>query len=153
MSTWLTSEASVCGLNLPVGRLINAGLFSSATFDWATPEAVYAELNEEFHFTHDPAPLAYNGLWSGLAESWEGTIFCNPPYGRIIGQWIQHGYESSLKGATVVMLIPSRTDTAWWHDYVMKASEIRFIRGRLKFGGATINAPFPSAVIVFKSSP
>jgi len=71
-------------------------------------------------------------------------------YGRGIGQWIQKAYESAQAGATIVMLIPSRTDTRWWHDYVMKASEIRFIRGRLKFGDAKGNAPFPSAVVVFR---
>jgi len=73
----------------------------------------------------------------------------NPPYGRVIGQWVKKAYESSLDGATVVCLLPARTDTSWWHDYCMKG-EIRFVRGRLKFGGARGNAPFPSAVVIFR---
>lgn len=73
----------------------------------------------------------------------------NPPYGRTIKQWMQKAYESSLKGATVVCLVPARTDTAWWHDFAMKG-EIEFIRGRLKFGGHKNSAPFPSAVVVFR---
>lgn len=74
----------------------------------------------------------------------------NPPYGREIGKWVQKAYESAQQGATVVCLIPSRTDTKWWHDYCMKG-EIRFIKGRLKFGTATYNAPFPSAVVIFRN--
>lgn len=72
----------------------------------------------------------------------------NPPYGNVIGKWIMKAWESSQQGTKVVCLIPSRTDTAWWHDYVMKG-EIRFIRGRLKFGGAKNSAPFPSAIVIF----
>ncbi|MFH1318495.1 MAG: DNA N-6-adenine-methyltransferase, partial [Candidatus Omnitrophota bacterium] len=73
----------------------------------------------------------------------------NPPYGKNIINWIKKGYEESKKGKTIVMLIPSRTDTKWWHEYVMKAKEIRFIKGRLKFGGSINSAPFPSCIIVF----
>lgn len=73
----------------------------------------------------------------------------NPPYGRAIGSWVRKAYESSLKGATVVCLVPARTDTKWWHDYAMKG-EIEFIKGRLKFGGSKNNAPFPNAVIIFR---
>jgi len=73
----------------------------------------------------------------------------NPPYGRVIGDWMRKAYEESRKGATVVCLVPARTDTRWWHDYAMKG-EIRFIKGRLKFGNATVNAPFPNAVVVFR---
>ncbi len=132
--------------------MLNSGLFTSETCEWNTPASVYAVLDAEFHFTHDSAPEGYAELWSSLTESWQGTIFCNPPYGRTIGQWIQKGYESAQAGATVIMLIPSRTDTAWWHDFVMKADQIRFIRGRLKFSGTKWNAPFPSVIIVFQSS-
>jgi site-specific DNA-methyltransferase (adenine-specific) len=78
------------------------------------------------------------------------VTYCNPPYGRQIGAWIKKAYDESKKGKTVVMLLPCRTDTRWWHEYVMKAKEIRFIKGRLKFGGAKTNAPFPSCVVVFK---
>jgi phage N-6-adenine-methyltransferase len=85
----------------------------------------------------------------GLKQEWTGAVWCNPPYGRQIKHWIKKGYESSLKGAKVVMLIPARTDTTYWHDYVMKG-EIEFIRGRLKFGDSKNSAPFPSAVVIFK---
>ena len=74
----------------------------------------------------------------------------NPPYGRTIKQWMKKAYESSLAGATVVCLVPARTDTNWWHDYAMKG-DIEFIKGRLKFGGSKNSAPFPSAVVVFKA--
>ena len=78
-------------------------------------------------------------------------MFVNPPYGRDIKKWIKKGYEESQKDkTTVVMLIPARTDTSYWHEYCMKASQIFFVKGRLKFGGATSGAPFPSAVVVFK---
>lgn len=87
----------------------------------------------------------------GLAQSWANeTVFMNPPYGRVIGDWIAKAYEESQKGATVVCLIPARTDTRYWHDYVMKAAEIRLVRGRLKFGNGKNSAPFPSAVVVFQ---
>ena len=72
----------------------------------------------------------------------------NPPYGREIGKWMRKAYESSLYGATVVCLVPARTDTAWWHDYAMKG-EVEFVRGRLKFGGSKASAPFPSAIVTF----
>ena len=89
----------------------------------------------------------------GLAQDWKGhTVFVNPPYGRAIGRWLKKGYEESKKHNTlVVMLLPSRTDTKWWHDYVMKAKEIHLLRGRLKFGSSTNAAPFPSAGAVFHS--
>lgn len=131
--------------------------FSSKTDLWATPQEFFDKLNEEFNFTLDVCATLENAKCSrfytidddGLSQSWTGTVWCNPPYGRQIGKWIQKGHESSLGGATVVMLIPSRTDTKYWHDFVMKG-EVRFIKGRLKFGDAKANAPFPSAVVVFK---
>ena len=122
--------------------------FSSARSDWTTPKSVYKELNKEFHFLFDPCPSLPK--FDGLKVNWHKRNFVNPPYGRAIVQWIKKGYEESLKGRLVVFLIPSRTDTRWWHDYIMKADEIRFIRGRLKFGGATNAAPFPSCVAVFR---
>jgi len=79
-----------------------------------------------------------------------GVVWCNPPYGRGIGQWMRKAWESARDGATVVMLVPARTDTHWWHDYAAKG-EVEFIRGRLKFGGSRYNAPFPSAVVVFSA--
>ena len=87
----------------------------------------------------------------GLQHKWEGRCWMNPPYGRKIGQWVQKAYESSLQGATVVCLLPARTDTAWWHDFcIAHAAKITFLRGRLKFGDAKHSAPFPSAVVLFE---
>ena len=123
-------------------------LWSSLSGDWSTPDELMATLDNEFHFTLDPCPL--NAEFDGLDITWDGVVFVNPPYGRtILTNWVSKGYESALyDGATVVMLLPSRTNTQWWHDYVMKG-EIRFIKGRLKFGGAINSAPFPSVVVIF----
>lgn len=136
---------------------MNAGLFTSKTDLWATPPAFFAELDKEFGFDVDVCAIPENAKCErfyspeddGLNQAWEGTCYMNPPYGRQIGKWIRKAYEESQKGATVVCLIPARTDTAYWHDYVMKG-EIRFIRGRLYFGDGTGPAPFPSAVVVFR---
>lgn len=122
--------------------------FSSARLDWKTPKAVYQMLDAEFHFDHDPCPANYEV--DGLTSDWGKSNFVNPPYGRQLPLWIAKGYEQYLRGKTVVFLIPSRTDTRWWHDYVMKADEIRFIKGRLKFDEHVNSAPFPSAIVVFK---
>jgi len=81
-----------------------------------------------------------------------GVCWMNPPYGRDIGLWVQKAFESAHDGATVVCLIPARTDTAWWHEYVIKADETRFVRGRLRFGEASAGAPFPSAIVVFRAN-
>jgi hypothetical protein len=131
----------------------NGALFSSARENWATPKDVYAALDSEFRFTFDPCPLmdpqlAGMSLWGtdGLAKSWVGErVFCNPPYGFGISEWLQKAKEAAL----AVYLLPSRTDTRWWHEYAMQATEIRFLRGRLKFGEATTAAPFPSVVLVY----
>lgn len=128
--------------------MFNKGLFSSARLDWKTPKATYDALNAEFHFDFDPCPA--KPAFDGLAIEWHARNFVNPPYGREIRKWIKKGYEESLKGKLVVFLIPSRTDTAFWHDYVMKADEIRFIRGRLRFDEYRGGAPFPSCIAVFK---
>ena len=121
--------------------------FSSQRLDWQTPKAVYDALNKEFMFDFDPCP--HNPDFNGLMTSWKYRNFVNPPYGREIGKWLKKGYEEAQQGKRVVFLIPSRTDTRWWHDYVMKAKEIRFIKGRLKFDNATNSAPFPSAIVIF----
>ena len=136
---------------------LNEGLFTSLTGEWETPQYLFDQLNEEFHFTLDvcatkdnaKCPKYYDIETNGLDQKWEGSCFMNPPYGRDIDLWLRKAYESSLEGALVVCLIPSRTDTRWWHEYVMKG-EIRFLRGRLKFGKALNSAPFPSAVVVFR---
>jgi site-specific DNA-methyltransferase (adenine-specific) len=127
--------------------MINRSLFSSASVHWATPKDLYDALDAEFHFNDDPCPLHGRG---GLDREWGTRTYCNPPYGQEITKWCKKGYEESLKGKLVVMLIPSRTDTKWWHEYIMKASEIRFCKGRLKFGGSETGAPFPSAIVIFR---
>ena len=121
-------------------------MFSSASDHWSTPEETYEALDKEFHFNDDPCPL---GGTNGLNKEWGTSTFVNPPYSAL-KLWVKKGYEESLKGKTVVMLIPSRTDTIAWHSYVMKATEIRFIKGRLKFNGSKNSAPFPSAIIIFR---
>lgn len=124
--------------------------FSSQRMDWKTPKAVYQVLDSEFHFDHDPCPANWTGEVDGLTSEWGGANYVNPPYGRELGKWIEKGYAEWQKGKTVVFLIPSRTDTKFWHDYCMKADEIRFIRGRLKFDDQANSAPFPSAIIIFR---
>lgn len=124
--------------------------FMSEKMDWQTPDAVYDKLDREFHFDHDPCPANWDGKVDGLTSDWGKSNFVNPPYGRELTKWVEKGYNEAQEGKTVVLLIPSRTDTKWWHDYCMKADEIRFIKGRLRFKGAKYNAPFPSAIIIFR---
>ena len=136
-------------------------MFSSKTAEWTTPQTFYDRLNQEFNFTLDPCctdetakcNTYYTEADDGLSQSWAGhSVFMNPPYGRSIKEWIRKAYEESRKPNTIVVaLIPARTDTRYWHDYCMEASEIRFIRGRLKFGESNNSAPFPSAVVIFGS--
>jgi phage N-6-adenine-methyltransferase len=134
--------------------MINNGMFTSNTFEWSTPQDLFDTLNAEFHFTIDVCATKENAKCEhyftkeddGLSKEWTGVCWMNPPYGRQIGKWIKKAYESA---STVVCLIPSKTDTAWWWDYVMKG-EIRYIRGRLNFSGSKINAPFASAIVIFK---
>lgn len=138
---------------------IHESLFSSRSEEWPTPDTFYAELNAEFAFTLDPCATPENAKCSrfftkeqnGLLYDWSThVVFCNPPYGKQIRAWAEKCYRSSLKGATVVLLVHARTDTRWFHDFVYgKAAEIRFVRGRLKFGG-TQSAPFPSLVAVYR---
>ena len=137
-------------------------MFSSKTGNWATPQDFYDRLSYQFGgFTLDPCADAANAKCEkfftleddGLEQDWSGhSVFVNPPYGRGIDKWIRKAHEESQKKNTkVVMLIPARTDTKYWHDYVMKAKEIYLVKGRLKFGDAANAAPFPSAVVVFDS--
>ena len=131
--------------------------FSSKTDLWATPQSFFDKYNAMYNFTldvcatHDNAKCStyFTKEQNGLSKDWIGICWMNPPYGRDIKHWIKKAYESSLNGATVVCLLPARTDTSWWHDYCMKGT-IEFIRGRLKFGNSKNSAPFPSAVVVFK---
>jgi site-specific DNA-methyltransferase (adenine-specific) len=138
--------------------------FSSNSNEWATPRAFFDRLDAEFAFDLDPCctPLtAKCGRYftedeDGLAQSWTGSVFVNPPYGRKIGRWVEKCYLSAQEGATVVLLMPVRSDTPYWHDFVMRASEVRLVRGRLRFEGGpkenseSHNAPFPCCVVVFK---
>lgn len=137
-----------------------AAMFSSAREDWATPRHVFDALDAEFGFRLDAASFDENALVddhftpheNALWRSWApGPVFLNPPYGRRIGEWIEKSWREAGQGVTVVLLLPARTDTRWFHDYCM-AGEIRFIKGRLKFGGATVSAPFPSMVVVFRGA-
>jgi DNA N-6-adenine-methyltransferase Dam len=126
-------------------------LFSSATDRWETPKALFAALDSEFHFDYDPCPL--DGYIDGLAplwSEWRGKrVFCNPPYGRGLGLWLKRGLEAEV----AVYLLPVRTDTIWFHEIIVpNACEIRFLRGRLKFGDAKNSAPFPSMLIVFRKT-
>jgi site-specific DNA-methyltransferase (adenine-specific) len=134
-------------------------MFSSKTDLWATPQSFYDELNAEFNFTLDPCsnglnakcPLFFTKEDDGLTQDWAPhTVFMNPPYGREISEWMRKAYEESRKGATVVCLVPARTDTRWFHDYVYGKGEIRFVKGRLKFGDAENSAPFPSMVVIYR---
>lgn len=136
---------------------MNAVHFSSQTDLWATPQYVFDELNTEFGFTLDPCALPENAKCAlyftpeidGLKQKWGGyRVFMNPPYGREIGKWVE---KAATCGADIVVgLLPARTDTRWFHEHILNKSEIRFIRGRLKFGNATNAAPFPSMIVIWR---
>jgi site-specific DNA-methyltransferase (adenine-specific) len=138
--------------------MVHESLYSSASAEWGTPQWLFDALNAEFPFSLDPCSthenakcdLHYTCLEDGLLQDWaDHTVFMNPPYGRVIGRWMKKAYDSAQQGATVVCLIPARTDATWWHRYATKG-EIRFLRGRLRFVGGKHSAPFPSAVVVFR---
>jgi phage N-6-adenine-methyltransferase len=133
--------------------------YSSATDDWGTPREFFDGLHHEFQFTLDvcasidtaKVPRFYSVAEDGLVQPWAPeTCWMNPPYGRAIAVWCAKAVQEAAIGATVVGLLPARTDTDWWHRYVIPASEIRFIRGRLRFYGMGKDAPFPSAVVVWR---
>lgn len=133
--------------------------FSSVSDNWATPPDFFKKCEEEFgpfdldvcaSVDNAKCPRYFTQSDNGLAQDWTGRVWMNPPYGRTIGEWMRKAYQSAQTGgATVVCLVPARTDTAWWHDYAMKGT-VRFIRGRLKFGGHDNSAPFPSALVIFR---
>ena len=136
---------------------INPSLYSTKKHDWQTPPEVFAPLHEEFGFTVDAAASADNAMlprfWTvesdGLAQPWAGErVWCNPPYGRMQRQWIEKAYKREAEVA--VLLLPSRTDTVAWHNWVLPAAEVRFLRGRIRFVGAEHGAPFPSAVVIWR---
>lgn len=137
---------------------MNAALLSSKDMAWTTPRELFDWLNLRFGFTLDPCCQPETALCAkfytpeddGLSQSWRGErVFMNPPYGREVGQWVAKAYNEARKGALVVGLVPARTDTAWWHNYVIGKASILYLSGRLKFGDATQSAPFPSAILVW----
>ena len=136
-------------------------LFSSNSGVWETPQDFFEKLNAVFHFTLDACALPENAKCEryytpeddGLSQPWTGNVWCNPPYGRNISEWLRKAHDEIGRNADViVMLVHARTDTAWFHDYVYEKPnvELHFVRGRLKFGGGKVNAPFPSVVLVFR---
>lgn len=142
---------------MPYGQV----MFSSANEVWETPQDFFDKLNDEFHFDLDPCAnednhkcdVYFTKEQDGLKQDWGGhRVFCNPPYGKVLKTWVRKCFEEGQKPNTiVVMLIPARTDTSFFHDYIYHHAEIRFIRGRLKFGGCSNSAPFPSMVVIFKN--
>ena len=138
--------------------MITSGLMSSLTDDWGTPKEFFKEINKEFSFQLDvcasnqnyKCERYYTESENGLLQDWEQVNWCNPPYGRAIGKWIEKAHNEHLKGKTTVLLIPSRTDTKWFHDYIYQKHEIRFLKGRLKFNDGKNPAPFPSMIVIMK---
>lgn len=139
--------------------MVSKVLFSSKSDEWSTPQDLFDVLNNEFKFTLDPCATDENAKCNlyftisenGLEKSWAGNrVFCNPPYSKI-KKWVEKCAEEARKGVTVVMLIPARTDTTWFHEYIYKKAEIRFIKGRLRFGNSKNSAPFPSMIVIWRS--
>lgn len=152
-----------------VGRIWTPGLMSSLTCEWATPRTLYEMLDREFHFTLDVCTseekakcvefFSSNALTRPWVPLEEGTVWCNPPYGRGLGDWVEKAYRESVGNhgtVTVVMLLPARTDTQWFHAYVLPHTEIRFIRGRVEFDGPHTGkrgrCPFLSMIVIFKGA-
>ena len=140
--------------------MINKGLFTSNNENWATPQDFFDELNKEFKFTLDPCATKETAKCKkyftkeddGLQKDWGGVVFCNPPYGTGLKHWVKKCAEEAKKKDTkVIMLIPARTDTIYFHEYIYKKRgvKIRFIKGRLKFGDSKNSAPFPSMIVIF----
>ena len=138
---------------------ISPVLYSSRSEEWATPADFFAALDDEFGFTLDPCATRLNAKCStfytkddnGLVQDWgRHSVFCNPPYGRDIGEWVKKSYLAAKAGATVVLLVHARTDTRYFHDWIYGKAELRFVRGRLKFGDGTQSAPFPSLLAIYR---
>ena len=137
-------------------------MYSSKSNEWATPMDFFKKLDQEFHFNLDPCSTDENHKCDkyytikddGLQKNWGGyRVFCNPPYGKEIGKWVEKCYREGTKDNTlVVMLIPARTDTKYFHDYILHRAEIRFVSGRLKFGDGKQGAPFPSMLVIFRGA-
>jgi site-specific DNA-methyltransferase (adenine-specific) len=138
---------------------IHPALYSSRSEEWPTPQAFFDELDTEFKFTLDPCatpqsakcPTHFTRSQDGLAQDWGcHRVFCNPPYGRGMREWARKCYQAAQNGALVVLLAHARTDTRWFHDWVYGKAELRFVRGRLRFGDGGQSAPFPSLVAVYR---
>lgn len=138
---------------------ISPALYSSRSEEWATPADFFTALDDEFGFTLDPCATPHNAKCrryytkadNGLVQDWgRHTVFCNPPYGRHIGDWVKKCFLASKAGATVVLLVHARTDTRFFHNWMYGKAELRFVRGRLKFGDGTQSAPFPSLVAIYR---
>lgn len=135
--------------------------FESATVEWPTPQELFDELHSEFCFTTDVAATSENAKCDhyytqeqdGLKQDWRGVCWMNPPYGRAMVEWLKKAIRETWNGTTTVCLIPARTNTAWWHDLCQKYGEVRFVRGRPKFGGADHGLPQPLAIVVFRGRP
>ncbi len=132
--------------------------FESSKAEWGTPNELYGPLDAEFSFTLDAAADAENSKCAefididadGLLTPWSGTVWCNPPYGRGLGAWAKKAANEALRGVTSVLLIPARTNTAWFHEYCLGCGEVRFIKGRPKFNGADEGLPWPLCLVVFR---
>lgn len=140
--------------------MITKGMMSSNSNEWGTPQSFFNELNKEFNFTLDPCSTHENAKCikhftkeeDGLKQDWsKDIVFCNPPYGKELPLWVEKAYNENKKGSFVVMLIPARTDTRYFHDYIYKQHEIRFIKGRLKFNDGKNPAPFPSMLVIMRN--
>ena len=141
--------------------MINKGMMSSNTDEWATPKLFFEELNEKYHFTLDPCCTEenrkcekyYTKKENGLLQSWKNErVYCNPPYGREIGKWVEKAYiENKENDVFIVMLLPARTDTRWFHDFIYLKHKVEFIKGRLKFNDCKQSAPFPSMLVILES--
>ncbi|HIR53344.1 MAG TPA: adenine methyltransferase [Candidatus Onthovicinus excrementipullorum] len=145
--------------------MINQGLFQSTKQDWGTPQDFFDEINKEFDFELDVASNGdnakceryYTPVTDGLSSPWRvspgKSVFCNPPYGRELPKWVKKAFEESRSGTKIVLLIPARTDTSYFHDYIYGKAEIRFIRGRMRFedcrGKSCGTAPFPSMLVIY----
>lgn len=136
-------------------------MFSSKSEEWATPWDLFNRLNSEFHFDLDPCATSENHKCQmyftknddGLSKEWGGRrVFINPPYGRQIGKWVQKAYIEAKNANTLCcLLLPARTDTKWFHDYIYRKAEVRFLCGRVKFGEAKNCAPFPSMIVIYRN--
>lgn len=128
--------------------------YASSSSEWTTPQPLFNSLDKIFHFTLDAAATAdnakcakfYTAKQDALAQEWRGVVWCNPPYGRGLGRWVEKACESR---ATVVMLLPAYTANAWWHEFVVPRGEVILLRGRVQYGGIAF-APFSSAIVIFR---